>query len=179
MNIQQQQICTELWYKHEPQLRKACSYKLKKYPCDVDDVISEVFLALCQKILKDGEPNNPESWLYATMNNLAAIKFKQIYKEREKEISIHDNDVDLPYDSNFENTVHDNILIGDFFKSFQMKLNEQENRLIQYIYSDELSMKEIAEIKQSTANAIKQQHYRLMKKIKRFSQSDDQCFRRA
>mgnify|MGYP004447395681 CR=1 FL=1 len=46
MNENQRKICTEIWQEHESQLRKICKIKLQSHPNEIDDVMSEVSLAL-------------------------------------------------------------------------------------------------------------------------------------
>ena len=52
MNSIQREICENLWNEYEPQLRKICRVKLRSCPDEVDDVMSEVSLALCKQIEK-------------------------------------------------------------------------------------------------------------------------------
>lgn len=52
MTVDETKICDEIWEKYKPQLQKLCAIKLKSYPDEVDDVISEVFLALCEQVAK-------------------------------------------------------------------------------------------------------------------------------
>lgn len=58
MNENQRKICTEIWQEYESQLRKICKIKLQSHPNEIDDVMSEVSLALCKQIKKYGEYNN-------------------------------------------------------------------------------------------------------------------------
>lgn len=67
MNSIQREICENLWNEYEPQLRKICRVKLRSCPDEVDDVMSEVSLALCKQIEKFGKPEKPKQWLYATL----------------------------------------------------------------------------------------------------------------
>lgn len=52
MNENQRKICTEIWQEYESQLRKICKIKLQSHPNEIDDVMSEVSLALCKQIKK-------------------------------------------------------------------------------------------------------------------------------
>ena len=53
MNENQRKICTEIWQEYESQLRKICKIKLQSHPNEIDDVMSEVSLALfvCIKLM--------------------------------------------------------------------------------------------------------------------------------
>ena len=85
MNENQRKICTEIWQEYESQLRKICKIKLQSHPNEIDDVMSEVSLALCKQIKKYGEPNKPKQWLYATLNNIINLKYRELYKFKEKQ----------------------------------------------------------------------------------------------
>ena len=52
MNENQRKICTEIWQEYESQLRKICKIKLQSHPNEIDDVMSEVSLALCKQYNK-------------------------------------------------------------------------------------------------------------------------------
>ena len=100
MNENQRKICTEIWQEYESQLRKICKIKLQSHPNEIDDVMSEVSLALCKQIKKYGEPNKPKQWLYATLNNIINLKYRELYKFKEKQESLENNDFELPFEEN-------------------------------------------------------------------------------
>lgn len=167
MNTIQNGICTELWNEYEPQLRKICRVKLRSCPDEIDDVISEVFLALCQKTDKDGLPEKPKPWLYGTLNNIINLKYREVYKIKEKQESIENKDFELPFEENGIEEKIDEIYnneIKDKLKSF---LSEDEYQIINYIYFKKLKMKEIAALLGSTESAIKQKHYRICNKLRK------------
>ena len=62
--------------------------------------MSEVSLALCKQIKKYGEPNKPKQWLYATLNNIINLKYRELYKFKEKQESLENNDFELPFEEN-------------------------------------------------------------------------------
>lgn len=82
MNSIQREICENLWNEYEPQLRKICRVKLRSCPDEVDDVMSEVSLALCKQIEKFGKPEKPKQWLYATFNNIINLKYRKYINKR-------------------------------------------------------------------------------------------------
>ena len=98
MNSIQREICENLWNEYEPQLRKICRVKLRSCPDEVDDVMSEVSLALCKQIEKFGKPEKPKQWLYATFNNIINLKYREIYKQKEKQENIENKDFELPFE---------------------------------------------------------------------------------
>lgn len=167
MTVDETKICNEIWNKYKSRLQKTCTIKLNNYPDEVDDVISEVFLALCEQIEKRGVPKNPKAWLYSTFSNVLNSKYREIYKAKEKHVSLLENERTLPY----AHIMHSRDILGkiygdelkDFLKS---ELNENEYRLVQYVYYDKLKMAEIAVLENTTEAAIKQRHYRLCNKLR-------------
>lgn len=157
--------CTELWNKVEPDLRKMCKVKLQSSPNDIDDVISEAFLALCKRISENGWPENPSAWLYGTVNNLIKLKHRKLQKEKEKVISITDKEYEIPLDYDFTEQIEDNLMIEMLECDIEKQLSEQEKMLLRFIYIDKLKMKEIAKILHTTETAVKQKHYRLCRHI--------------
>lgn len=171
MDLKGQKLCAELWQAYEPQLHRLCRYQMKKYPDDADDVISEVYLALCKQVSQSGPPDHPKAWLYGTLNNLVAAKFKQIYKDSQRHVSLDAMEMDLPFDDSFEDIVHDKVVLAALQKRLNQVLTVEELQLIEYIYTDARSMKEIAALTGSTPAAVKQKHYRLVKKIKKIAKN--------
>ena len=55
------QLCEKLWEKYEPRIRRICAYKLTSCPDEVDEVVSQTYLALCIK-LNEGTIQNPKAW---------------------------------------------------------------------------------------------------------------------
>ena len=96
MNEKEQKICHALWEECEPICRSICISKFQNYPSEVNDVVSELFLALCQKIDEDGLPEKTKNWIYGTLNNLINAKFKNLYKDRKYCVSMNDDNFTLP-----------------------------------------------------------------------------------
>lgn len=167
MTVDETKICTEIWDKYRPVLQGVCTSKLSNYPDEVDDVISDVFLALCEQIEKRGVPKNPKAWLYGTFRNILNSKYREIYKAKEKYVSILDYEYDLPYKGDMRSKDILERICDDELRAFlERELNETEYRLLQYIYYDKLKMAEIAVLENSTEAAIKQRHYRLSNKMR-------------
>ena len=166
MTVGETKICYEIWEKYKPGLQKFCSYKLKSHPDEVDDVISDVFLALCEQIEKRGVPKSPKAWLYSTFSNILNSKYREIYKAREKHVSLLDKEIKIPNATDMNKDIFDKIY-GDELREFlKAELNENEYRLVQYIYYEKLKMAEIAVLENTTEAAIKQRHYRLCNKLR-------------
>ena len=145
MNENQRKICTEIWQEYESQLRKICKIKLQSHPNEIDDVMSEVSLALCKQIKKYGEPNKPKQWLYATLNNIINLKYRELYKFKEKQESLENNDFELPFEENGIESKIEEIYNNEIRDKLSTFLSNDEYIIIKYIYFDRLKMKEIAD----------------------------------
>lgn len=167
MNNVQQEICVNLWNEYEPQLRKICRVKLRSCMDEVDDVMSEVSLALCKQIERFGQPEKPKQWLYATLNNIINLKYREIYKQKEKLESIESKDFELPFEQNGIEEKIEEIYNNEIRDKLQSFLSENEYLIIKYIYFDRLKMKEIADLIGSTEAAVKQKHYRICNKLRK------------
>lgn len=169
MNENQRKICTEIWQEYESQLRKICKIKLQSHPNEIDDVMSEVSLALCKQIKKYGEPNKPKQWLYATLNNIINLKYRELYKFKEKQESLENNDFELPFEENGIESKIEEIYNNEIRDKLSTFLSNDEYIIIKYIYFDRLKMKEIADIIGSTESAVKQKHYRICNKLRKLA----------
>lgn len=160
-------ICNEIWEQYKSRLQKLCMMKLSHYPDEVDDVISDVFLALCEQVEKRGVPEKPKAWLYGTFNNILNSKYREIYKARQKYVRLLDQEYKLPYSAELSGKDILDKIYGEELQNFlKAELNENEYRLVQYIYYDKMKMAEIAVLENSTEAAIKQRHYRLCNKLR-------------
>lgn len=167
MTVDETKICNEIWDKYKFNLQNICMSKLSNYPDEVDDVISDVFLALCEQIEKRGIPENPKAWLYGTFRNILNSKYREIYKAKEKHVSLFEHEYQLPYVHDMSSKDILKRMCDDELQTFlERELNENEYRLVQYIYYDKLKMAEIAVLENSTEAAIKQRHYRLSNKLR-------------
>lgn len=158
----------ELWNQYEPRLRQMCNIKLQSVPDEIDDVISEVFLALCKKVNESGLPKNPKTWLYGTLNNKILKEYEKIYKE--KAISMADIEYILPSSIDFIEEIEDKSFLDNLIKICEKELTESEKTLLLYVYKERLTMKEIAEILHSSEFAVKQKHYRLCKHLRKIAE---------
>lgn len=169
MNENQRKICTEIWQEYESQLRKICKIKLQSHPNEIDDVMSEVSLALCKQIEKFGKPEKPKQWLYATFNNIINLKYREIYKQKEKQENIENKDFELPFEQNGIEEKIEEIYNNEIRDKLSTFLSNDECIIIKYIYFDRLKMKEIADIIGSTESAVKQKHYRICNKLRKLA----------
>ncbi len=162
---EQLKLCGKLWNEYEPYIRKYCSHKLNGSQQDVDDVISEAFLILCNAIDKNTKIENPKAWLYGTVNNLIKEKYTEINEQKNLQVSLER--YDLPYEVDYIDKLIKDKDIDTILDEILNALSDDEKNLISLFYEDGLSYKKIAEIYQSNEFAVKQRSYRLKKKIKK------------
>ena len=169
-------ICERLWIENEPALRKLCRVKMQSCQDEIDDVISEVFLALCQKVSDESIPENPKAWLYGTLNNVIKLKYRKIYKRKDKQMSLSDEQYELPFEYGGIEEKIDELYSGEIWSKLKSLLTEEEYKLIKNIHYDRLKMKEIAQMNNTTESAIKQKHYRICNKLRKILKSPEELF---
>lgn len=168
MNEKERQICEDLWKECEPICRSICKSKFQSHPSEINDVISELFLALCQKMDSGEYPNEPKKWIYGTLNNLIKKKFVNLYKDQEHCISTHDDTLTMPLvGPNHIEKLFQKLSNRELKKELENFLSNDEYRLIELIYFEKLKLKQIAKIYHTTESAIKQKHYRICRKLKK------------
>ena len=168
--------CKSLFKEYEPSLRKICEVKMQGYEDEIDDIISETFLVLCKQADMGDMPSNPKAWLYATLYNLISQKYREIYKNKEKQVYIVDIPVELPFEDNLLEEKFERIYNEQIKNKLKDFLSEDEYKIIHYIYFDRLKMKEIAVLVGSNESAIKQKHYRICNKLRKAAKKIEKNF---
>lgn len=163
------ELSNELWKEYEPNLRNLCNYKLSSYPNEVDDVISETYLALCSAIDKGVEIQNPKAWLYATVNNQIKLKYSEIDRKKRIYINLDSVEHKLFYNVDFDEKQLNEETIKRLKDDILEELVDSEKTLLILIYDRKIKLKEIAKILNTTEAAVKQKHYRLKRKIKKLA----------
>lgn len=171
MNTEEQNmgLSETLWKEYEINLRKICNYKLSGYPTEIDDVIGETYLALCNAIDKGTEIRNPKAWLYGTLNNRIKLKLTDINRKKKTNISFYRVENKLFYNINFDEKNLSEEIIEKLKDDVFDELFDSEKTLLVLIYDKKIKFKKIAEILNTTESAVKQRHYRLKRKIKQLA----------
>lgn len=162
-------FCNELWEQCEPKIRKLCNVKMNGHPDEIDEIISDTYIALCDAVSKGKVFTNPSAWLYGTANNLIKQKYKElkIYKEKNKTLS--NAGYELAYNIDFLDAMISDDNIEQMKAEIETELSDSEKMLLDFIYTDNLKTKEIAGILNISESAVKQKRYRLVKKIKQMA----------
>lgn len=167
MNKTKNDICKDIWIEYEPQLHKVATAKLHSNPGEIDDVISDVFVALCEKVQKDGVPEKLKGWIYGVLNNKINLKFREIYQIKEKETDLLETEVAIPITTTDIEEKIDEIYNDEIKDKLKELLNNKEYEIIYLLHFKQLKIKEAAEQLNSTETAIKQKHYRICKKLRK------------
>lgn len=171
------ELCEALWNECEPELRRLCKYKLSSCPSEIDDVIADAYLVLCNAVDKNVDIVNPKAWLFGTVNNLIKIKYAELNTKKKKHIRFESLEQDLFYNVDFDDVKLPDETIEELMNDILDELSASERTLFIFIYDKKLKFKEIAMILNSTESAIKQKHYRLVRKIKRMARDELKKFK--
>lgn len=167
MNAIVNETCIRLWVENEPRIRKLCEIKLNSCPDEIDDVISELFLSFFKKVTDDGVPEKPKGWLYAALNNIINMKYREIYKLREREKSLSDEEYELSLNVDVIGEKIDEIYDGEIKDKLMELLSEDEYQIIHAVHFDGMKMTEYARLHNTTESAIRQKHYRICRKLRK------------
>lgn len=166
INTEGKELCEALWDEYEPSLRRICEYKLSSYPSEIDDVIADTFLALCDTVNSGIELKNPKAWLYGTLNNIIKLKYAELDRRKKSYIRFESVEHELFYNINFDETKFSAEVLEEIMDDLLNELLSSEQTLLILIYIKKLKYKEIAKILNTSQAAVKQKHYRLKRKIK-------------
>ena len=162
-------LSESFWREYEPTLRRICNYKLSNYPSEIDDVIGDTYLALCNAISKGIEIKNPKAWLCGTLSNIIKLKYTELDRKKKTYIRLESVEHELFYDVDFDSQELNDEVLNSIKDKIVDDLLDSEKTLLIFIYEKKLKFKEIAKILNTTENAIKQKHYRLKRKIKQLA----------
>lgn len=142
---------------------------MESVPDEIDDVISEVFLALCKKVNESGMPEDPRAWLYKTLSNRIARKFKDIYAHRQRTVDVAEIEDVFPSDGNFVEELETRTFLEELRARCFAELSEDDMKLIECVYTLDMSMKEVAHIFKISEFAAKQRCYRLRDRLRKIA----------
>lgn len=167
LNAIENDVCVKLWIENQPRIRKICELKLNSRPDEIDDVISELFLSFCKKTSENGVPEKPKGWLYATLNNIINMKYREIYKLREREKRLSDEEFELSFEVDVIGEKIDEIYDDEIKDKLKELLTEDEYQIIYSVHFDGMKMTEYARQHNTTEAAVRQKHYRICRKLRK------------
>ncbi len=163
MNSDLAAACADLWEAYNMELTTFCKAKMQCCPHEIEDIVSETFLALCKKADENGLPDNPRAWIYRTAKNLIFQRYRRNNIKKDDFIIHEHQHINMPDpiesidDSDYIEKIK-NILIRE--------LPDHDVNLFMCIYHENLSAYDIAVKLNKSENAVKQKHYRHRIKIK-------------
>lgn len=169
INTEKHRLFKQAWEKHETDIRRLCKYKLNSNQDAIEDVIADVFLYLWIEIDNNGVPQNLHGWLYKVAVNLINQKYREFYNGKNKILS-YDDGIAKSYlltGYDIDDLRLESETLFMWADEIIDELPEKDRTLFKMIYDEDLPMKEIAERLGTTATAIKQRHYRLVRKVKK------------
>lgn len=146
-------------------MKKICHAKMADNN-DIDDIISETYLAFYEHCKKHGLPDNPTAWLYSILNRRINNKCREVYKNARNKVHL-DEIQNLSFEVDFEEELLKNVSIDELKTKIISKLTNDEYNLYELIYEKGTKYAEIAKKYSTTESAVKQRHYRLCSKIKK------------
>jgi len=163
-------FCENIWKDSFVGVKRLCEYKLRSCPDEIDDVISEVYLAFISIVHNNKIPDNPKAWLYGVANNIIKRKYSQINKQKQFSISLSSQDI---YDIELavfpdlsDEMISDADIVSMTDKIFSC-LSDEEQQILTYFHYENKAIKEIAAVMGKSESVVKQKHYRLCLKVKR------------
>lgn len=150
-------------------MKKICQAKMADNN-DIDDIISETYLAFCEHCKKHGLPDNPTAWLYSVLNRRINNKYRDVYQNTKKKVHL-DEIQNLSFEVDFEEELLKNVSIDELKVKIISELTNDEYNLYELIYEKGTKYAEIAKKYNTTESAVKQRHYRLCNKIKKLAKT--------
>lgn len=160
----------KLWNECSRGIKKLCEIKLHSDPEAAEDVYGEVYVAFLQALKSGREITYHKAWLYKVANNLIAKKYEEIKRYKEVFICFDDlkaNLVELSVDIDYTDAIISDNVIELIADNIMDELKKEEQTILTCYHYDNMSIKDIAERIGKTESAVKQQHYRLCRKIKK------------
>lgn len=149
-------------------ISRYCFYKLGNYPEYAEDCIQDTFRVLFEKLSQNIEIEYPKAFLMKTASNFVKLKFREIEKEKNRHLSIHNDLPDIPVTQEFF-TVDDST-ISELKNQILSQLNEDERILLSKICKEYenayKTTKQLAAEYECSETNIRQKIFVLRNKIK-------------
>ena len=165
-NLKEIEIAEKIWQENESYIRKLCNYKLSSHPDFIDDCMQDVFLALITACRDEKEIKNYRAWLTKVTVNKINDFYRDEKKKEEREISLEEEN--LKASSDFDYSYTEDINEKDLdahLENILFSLTDREKELIEDFYQKNLSGREIAEKLEISETNLRQQIFRLKRKV--------------
>ena len=166
MNDDEKKLCAELWDKYEPMIRKMSEYRLQSNKSEIEDLVADVYLALCKKVHESGSPEKPREWLLGVHEKLLNGKYRDFYAKRDNETSYTDEEYELPFGDKSLKENEPKMRLDELLKKADGKLDAEDYWILWYTFSG-YKLKEMAELMNKSEAAVKQKRHRLYIKLRK------------
>lgn len=161
-----EKICSKCWEEYEPLIRKVAAARLTGLECEVDDVVSETFTALCEKFSQGSIPENMKAWLYGTLHNIINQQLRKKYNERENIFPVSVDEIELEFTCSIPDTAFKSVTVDEFCKIVRSLLSDEEFSLIEDLYINDLRVSDVAKRFGLTDGAVRQRSFRICTKLR-------------
>lgn len=149
-------------------VKKYCYYKLSDYPDYAEDCIQDTFRVLFEKLCDNTEFEYVKAFLIKTAGNFVKLKYRDIDKEKNKNVSFDSGEINISYNQEFFKTDADTLhkLKNEILNSLSAEERKLLEKTCKNYKNSYKTTKELAiEYKCSESN-IRQKIFVLRKKIK-------------
>lgn len=153
-------------------IKHYCYYKLSDYPDYAEDCIQDTFRVLFEKLCEDIEIQYVKAFLIKTASNFVKLKFRNIEKEKNRNISIDNNEIDIPYEQSFFEDVPEETILRLKDEIIASLSQEEQELLLKTCkqYEDSYkTTKELAVEYSCSETNIRQKIFVLRSKIKQLA----------
>lgn len=165
--------CKKLFNKYYDEniekIKKYCYFKLSDYPDYAEDCVQDTFRVLYEELLKGKSFKYITAFLVKTAGNFVNLKLRDIDKQKNKNISIEGNELELLYEQNFFNDVPDELILK-YKDEIISSLEEEEQILLgktcKYLNDSYRTTKQLAVEYSCSKTNIRQKIYVLRNRIK-------------
>jgi len=164
-----EEFAAQCWRLYSPYIKKLLRYKLASMPEEIDDCLSETFLALLSALKRGEEIEKPKAWLTVTANNIVKKEYDARRKENERREPDSESilfTLPAPEEADDNEPTEESILAAkdDFLSS----LTPAERELFDLRFLQRKKLKNIAFLTGVTENNVKQRIFRLKRKAETF-----------
>lgn len=171
-NIDINILFQEYYDEHIEYIKHYCYYKLSDYPDYAEDCIQDTFRVLFEKLCENVEFQYIKAFLIKTASNFVKLKFRDIEKEKNRQVSIDDNEIDIPYEQNFFEVVSEETILmlkDEILSSLSQEEQTLLNKTCKQYEDSYKTTKELAIEYSCSETNIRQKIFVLRNKIKQLA----------
>ncbi|MBE6789730.1 MAG: sigma-70 family RNA polymerase sigma factor [Ruminococcaceae bacterium] len=160
----------KIWDECRDSIYKLCKIKLSSFPDTWEEVVSDVYSAFSDAVKKGTEISFPKAWIYKTANNIIAQKYKELSDRRNFFTDIDafsDAKIIIPFTPDYTDRLYSDEEIERIADNILSECTEEEQLLLRLFYKEKKSYKEIALVLNKAENTVRQQNFRLTRRIKK------------